>query len=169
MSNNKVVDLLYRNSKFIKLILLIIGIAGLLLCGIIVIYYHTDEDLTMISKYSAVICNHDKTPFLSEVCEKCDDSVFISGKLFNIETGEFDNFIDVFGYSEDSFPRYTRLMLQWAKLSDWLSKSILVSIMAFLGLGIFICLCKFWKFRYKLVDLKKDSVRKDKKAVSEKE
>ena len=159
----KVVELIYNNSKFIKILLLIIGIASLCMCGIIAIYYHTDDDLLMISKYSAVICNHDNTPFLSEVCEKCGDSVFISGKLYNIETKDFDNFIDVFGYTEDSFPKYTRLMLQWAKLGDWLNKAILVCILSFLSLVIFIGLCKFWKFRYKFEDVKKHSTEKVKK------
>lgn len=169
MNNRKIIDLLYNNKKFIKLIFLIIGIASLLLCGIIVIYYHNDEDLLLISKYSAVICNHDKTPFLSEECEKCGESIFISGKLYNIETGDFDSFVDVFGMSSDAFPRYSRLMLQWAKLSDWLNRAILVCVLSFLGLGIFSCICQFWKLRYKLVDVKKHSTKEDKKADSEKE
>lgn len=169
MDNHKIIDLLYKNRRFIRWVFLLIGIAGLLLCGIIVIYYHNDEDLMLISKYSAVICNHDKTPFLSEVCEKCGESIFISGKLYNIDTQEFDSFRDIFGMEQDSFPRYTRLMLQWAKLSDWLNRSLLVSVLSLLGLGIFSLTCSFWKIRYKFVNVKKDSTKEDKKADSEKE
>ena len=163
MDKKKILSFIYNNNKFIKLIIGCISLASLIFCIGVAIYYHHDGDLLLISKYSAVVCNHDGTPFLSETCEKCGDSVFLTGKLYNVDTQDYDNFIDVFGYTADSFPKYCRLMLQWVKLSTWLSTSLIICILSTITLGLFFGFVKYLKLRYNFTEIKSGSILKDKK------